>query len=134
MRTAQAFDADSPPHRQALRRLWSLGFPEAPLCETMKDSKWKDMGWQRDDPCSDFRGGGFLCLQNLVFMAEQRPEMFRRLMKKTRVPRSDPDYPFAAAGVNVTVLITDLLGLDSIGELRRMLPATRDLRDACACE
>jgi len=115
MRTAHMFDGESAEHRALLRKLWDLAFPGEQLGDSLRAVRWKDMGWQRDDPRSDFRGGGLLCLENLVFMAERSPGTFRRLMDKARVPRSEPDYPFAAAGVNVTVLVTDLLGLDKIG-------------------
>lgn len=27
------------------------------------------MGWQRDDPSSDFRGAGFAALENLLYLA-----------------------------------------------------------------
>ena len=30
------------------------------------------MGWQRNDPSSDFRGAGLIALQNLLYMAQAR--------------------------------------------------------------
>lgn len=57
--------------QEALHRLWSHAFPGTPW-EGVRAQRWRDMGWQRDDPRSDFRGGGFASLQNHLFMAEVR--------------------------------------------------------------
>ncbi len=67
------------------------------------------MGWQRDDPGSDFRGGGFLALELLVAFAEDDPEEFGALMGKKRGTRSEFEYPFGAAGVNVTFTLIGAL-------------------------
>ena len=57
--------------QEALQRLWAHAFPGAPW-EGPRAARWRDMGWQRDDPASDFRGGGFASLTNHLFMAEAR--------------------------------------------------------------
>jgi len=57
--------------QEALQRLWGRAFPGAPW-EGPRAARWRDMGWQRDDPASDFRGGGFASLTNHLFMAEAR--------------------------------------------------------------
>ena len=48
------------------------------------------------------RGSGILSLHNLGYMAEHFPETFDRLMHKRTGTRSEWEYPFAAAGVNLT--------------------------------
>lgn len=48
------------------------------------------------------RGGGWLSLRSLVHMAEQHAGVFQVLMQKSAGTRSDLEYPFAAAGVNIT--------------------------------
>lgn len=60
---------------------------------------------QGEDPGTDFRGGGFLSLTNLLYMAQNRPPLFEKLMNKTEGNRVDWEYPFAAAGINVTVYL-----------------------------
>eukprot|EP00475_Leptophrys_vorax_P012992 TRINITY_DN19368_c0_g1_i1.p1 TRINITY_DN19368_c0_g1~~TRINITY_DN19368_c0_g1_i1.p1 ORF type:complete len:154 (+),score=15.45 TRINITY_DN19368_c0_g1_i1:2-463(+) len=69
------------------------------------------MGWQGNHPSSDFRGGGFLALQNLVHYARTFPKSFQRIMRKQEGKRAEWEYPFAAAGVNLTVLLVNILGL-----------------------
>lgn len=137
-----------------LGRLWSAGFQtEEAMPRAVKAKRWKDMGWQSDDPGRDFRcaactaasvgtvfpgstkpvvpaglplllsaarccgptspspchaldrGGGLLSLEALVFAAEEHPDTFRSLMLKQDGQRSKWEYPFAAAGVNLTFML-----------------------------
>ena len=62
--------------QDGLRRLWGHAFPGAPW-QGLVAAKWTDMGWQRDDPSSDFRGAGLVALQNLLFMAQAREALWR---------------------------------------------------------
>ena len=48
--------------------LWDVAFPGQPW-EGLQAERWTDMGWQRNDPSSDFRGAGLIALQNHLFMA-----------------------------------------------------------------
>ena len=55
--------------QDALQTLWSVAFPGQPW-EGLRSDRWIDMGWQRNDPSSDFRGAGLIALQNHLFMAQ----------------------------------------------------------------
>lgn len=59
-----------------------------------------------EDPGTDFRGGGYFALQNLLYLAEDCTEEFHRLLNKTVGARADWEYPFAIAGVNITFALT----------------------------
>ncbi|KAK9809149.1 hypothetical protein WJX72_010219 [[Myrmecia] bisecta] len=109
-RVSVLFDSEDLEHQDELRRLWSFGFPGEP-CTSLRSTRWKDMGWQQSDPGTDFRGAGFVALENLLYMAEKDPALFHRLMHKTDGERSLIEYPFAAAGVNVTFMLIELLDL-----------------------
>mmetsp|Transcript_34876 Transcript_34876/g.76228 ORF Transcript_34876/g.76228 Transcript_34876/m.76228 type:complete len:289 (+) Transcript_34876:275-1141(+) len=104
------YDSNNEEHQEELRRLWKLAFPDKPL-PAMKTPLWKDMGWQGEDPATDFRSGGFISLQQLIFLGERFPSTFRRLLNKEEGIRSDWEYPFAVAGLNVTFMLTELLEL-----------------------
>ena len=81
----------------ALSELWGVCFPnDGPVVYVSQ--RWKDAGFQGTDPATDFRGGGFYALGNLLYMARQHPETFQRLLNKTSGTRSEPDYPFCVAG------------------------------------
>ncbi len=49
--------------------LWDVAFPGHPW-EGLQTDRWTDMGWQRNDPSSDFRGAGLIALRNTLFMAQ----------------------------------------------------------------
>jgi hypothetical protein len=113
-RAAVVYDPKNvPEHEQHLRRLWKVAFPgiNCPPGDDIKSAQWKVMGWQGEDPASDFRGGGFLSLELLTYFGEREPEIFESLMKKTNGNRSEWEYPFAAAGVNITYMLTEILEL-----------------------
>jgi hypothetical protein len=62
----------NPASQAELQRLWGFAFPGAPW-QGLQAERWTDMGWQRDDPSSDFRGAGLIALQNLLYLAQARP-------------------------------------------------------------
>uniref|UniRef100_A0A0C9RIJ5 TSA: Wollemia nobilis Ref_Wollemi_Transcript_16023_1409 transcribed RNA sequence n=1 Tax=Wollemia nobilis TaxID=56998 RepID=A0A0C9RIJ5_9CONI len=106
------FDGTRPDHQEALRALWRAVFPDRELSGLVSD-QWKDMGWQGHDPSTDFRGGGFISLENLLFFANKYPKSFRRLLHKQKGNRSSWEYPFAVAGINVSFMLTQMLDLRS---------------------
>ena len=93
-------------HEQLLRRLWECGFPGVALTQRVT-TEWGRLGFQGDDPATDFRGMGVLGLHNLVYFGEHYPDVFARLIEKQR----KRDYPLACAGIHVTSMLLELLHL-----------------------
>ena len=60
-----------------------------------------------------------MSLQNLVWFAKHRRETYERLLYKKTGTRSAWEYPFAAAGVNVTFALVDVLELRGGTRVRR---------------
>ena len=58
--------------QDGLKRLWEHAFPGVPWQGVQAD-KWVDMGWQRNNPSSDFRGAGLIALHNHLYMAQVAP-------------------------------------------------------------
>ncbi|KAI3970264.1 hypothetical protein MKX01_023911 [Papaver californicum] len=106
------FDASRADHQGALRALWSATYPGQHLHGLISE-QWKEMGWQGKDPSTDFRGAGFISLENLLFFAKTFPISFQRLLNKQGGKRAAWEYPFAAAGVNITFMIMQMLDLES---------------------
>ncbi|XP_011624900.1 ELMO domain-containing protein A isoform X1 [Amborella trichopoda] len=106
------FDSSRPDHQEALRALWNATYPETKL-QGLISEQWKEMGWQGRDPSTDFRGAGFISLENLLFFAKTFSTSFQRLLKKQRGKRATWEYPFAVAGVNITFMIMQMLDLHS---------------------
>eukprot|EP00882_Tetradesmus_deserticola_P010077 GHRQ01010647.1.p1 GENE.GHRQ01010647.1~~GHRQ01010647.1.p1 ORF type:complete len:282 (+),score=135.86 GHRQ01010647.1:467-1312(+) len=128
-RLAVPHDSANPAHQQQLRELWALAFPGQP-CEALKTPKWKDMGWQGDDPGTDFRGAGLFGLENLLYMGTHHPGLFSQLLHKTQGSRADWEYPFAVAGLNLTFALSEVLGI--AGSSPGKLPTTAAGRAFCA--
>ncbi|XP_011620680.1 ELMO domain-containing protein A isoform X1 [Amborella trichopoda] len=106
------FDGSCLDHQDALRQLWRLAYPSREL-PSLKSELWKEMGWQGTDPSTDFRGGGFISLENLIFFAKKYPESFQRLLHKEEGKRAEWEYPFAVAGINISFMLTQMLDLQT---------------------
>lgn len=111
-RLSVPFDGNFSGHQDALRQLWRLAYPDRQL-PALKSEAWKDMGWQGSDPSTDFRGGGFISLENLIFFAKTYPEAFQNLLYKRDGDRSAWEYPFAVAGINISFMLVQMLDLHS---------------------
>ncbi|XP_022933026.1 ELMO domain-containing protein A-like isoform X2 [Cucurbita maxima] len=108
-----AYDSSILEHQEALRALWNVAFPEEELRGLISE-QWKEMGWQGKDPSTDFRGGGFISLENLLFFARNFPKSFQDLLRKQEGDRSLWEYPFAVAGVNITFMLIQMLDLEAV--------------------
>ncbi|THG13676.1 hypothetical protein TEA_007415 [Camellia sinensis var. sinensis] len=106
------FDETRADHQKALRELWCAAFPDVSLRGLISE-QWKDMGWQGANPSTDFRGCGFISLENLLFFARSYPDSFHRLLFKKGGKRATWEYPFAVAGINVSFMLIQMLELDS---------------------
>ncbi|KAJ0713905.1 putative ELMO domain-containing protein [Helianthus annuus] len=106
------FDGSSLEHQDALRTLWRSAYPNRDL-PGLKSEAWKDMGWQGNDPSTDFRGGGFISLENLIFFANTYPEAFQDLLNKREGDRAEWEYPFAVAGINISFMLVQMLDIQS---------------------
>ncbi|KAL3651138.1 hypothetical protein CASFOL_007541 [Castilleja foliolosa] len=107
------YDSSVPEHQEALRTLWRTAFPGEEL-HGLVSEQWKEMGWQGKDPSTDFRGGGFISLENLLYFAKNYPKSFQDLLRKKEGDRAMWEYPFAVAGVNITFMLIQMLDLEAV--------------------
>ena len=99
---------EDPSHAELLTSLYSLyASPSFPPFPGVRGEAWKRIGFQGDDPTTDFRGMGLLSLRCLVFMGERCQQLVRQLVDA----QDTRPYPLCAAGVNVVAMICDALGL-----------------------
>ncbi|KJE95633.1 hypothetical protein CAOG_06064 [Capsaspora owczarzaki ATCC 30864] len=87
-----------------LERLWTAIFPHDPST-SRAPHQWKLLGFQNNNPATDFRSMGLLGLQCLTYFAETFPVVFRNLVA------ADREYPIAAACINIAALICQELHL-----------------------
>lgn len=73
----------------------------------MRSPKWKELGFQGQDPATDFRAAGLLGLQNLKYFVSVQPDTFKAMCK--RQGPLDTYLPFALAGINLTFALTQML-------------------------
>lgn len=103
-----AFDHNDPHHTTLLRTLWSKLMPKQQPLTTLKSNQWSDVGFQGDDPATDFRGMGMLALELLVHMTKHHQEdLVQRILQ-----RPDDDlyfYFFAVGGINIGSLVYQFL-------------------------
>ncbi|CAL5431527.1 unnamed protein product [Camellia sinensis] len=106
------FDGSLLEHQDALKQLWRLAYPDREL-PSLKSELWKEMGWQGSDPSTDFRGGGYISLENLIYFAKTYPEAFQSLLHKRDGRRAEWEYPFAVAGINMSFTLVQMLDIQS---------------------
>ncbi|XP_047338232.1 ELMO domain-containing protein C-like [Impatiens glandulifera] len=107
------YNSSIPEHQEALKALWKAAFPEEELVGLISE-QWKEMGWQGKDPSTDFRGGGFISLENLLYFSRKFPDSFQDLLHKREGDRALWEYPFAVAGVNITFMLIQMLDLEAV--------------------
>ncbi|KAK9307387.1 hypothetical protein QLX08_002282 [Tetragonisca angustula] len=100
------YDADNPEHELLLLKLWNLLMPYEPL-DARVTKQWQHIGFQGDDPKTDFRGMGILGLENLVYFAQEYPSAATHVLSHSTHPRYG--YAFAIVGINLTSMALRLL-------------------------
>ncbi|XP_013863248.1 ELMO domain-containing protein 2 [Austrofundulus limnaeus] len=102
----EVFSSENPEHEAMLLKLWGLLMPEVKLeCRITK--QWGDIGFQGDDPKTDFRGMGLLGLINLVFFSENYTAEARQVLSHANHPKLG--YSYAIVGINLTEMAYSLL-------------------------
>ncbi|KAI8507643.1 ELMO domain-containing protein 1, partial [Branchiostoma belcheri] len=102
----EAYSSDNQEHENMLLQLWDHLMPDINL-ESRITKQWGDIGFQGDDPRTDFRGMGMLGLHNLFFFADQQTELARQVLQHSHHPQYG--YSFAIVGINITSLTYSLL-------------------------
>lgn len=102
----QPYDSDNPQHEHQLLELWDLLMPHEKL-KSRITKQWGDIGFQGDDPKTDFRGMGFLGLANLLYFSKNYTEESRLILSHSNHPKIG--YSYAIVGINLTEMAYSLL-------------------------
>lgn len=97
------YDRDNPVHEQMLITLWETLFPEEEL-KSRVSPQWKILGFQGNDPATDFRGMGLLAVKHLLYMATHYTTLLKELCQNQT---DDHYYPVATAGINMSKFLFD---------------------------
>eukprot|EP00471_Norrisiella_sphaerica_P008411 CAMPEP_0184496138 /NCGR_PEP_ID=MMETSP0113_2-20130426/33206_1 /TAXON_ID=91329 /ORGANISM="Norrisiella sphaerica, Strain BC52" /LENGTH=568 /DNA_ID=CAMNT_0026882649 /DNA_START=58 /DNA_END=1764 /DNA_ORIENTATION=- len=103
-----------------LKRFWNTVQGEEKEFKR-KGKAWQGMGFQGEDPLTDFRAGGLLALENIVFFVEKYTGLATSMIKRREMKMSEDgsfmqNYPWSAAGVNVTHTSMAIFGLSATGK------------------
>lgn len=102
---AVSYDTKDRSHQKMLESLWTQ-LMDQPL-NGLISKQWSDIGFQGEDPSTDFRGMGLLGLDDLLFFATVYTESARHIVQHSLHPTHG--YPFAIVGINLTHLALNLL-------------------------
>lgn len=102
----EVYDSHNTQHEGMLLKLWDLLMPSTKL-ESRVTKQWGDIGFQGDDPKTDFRGMGMLGLTNLAFFSENFEKEARQVLSHASHPKLG--YSYAIVGINLTEMAYSLL-------------------------
>jgi len=105
-RRLERYNSGDPKHEKLLMRLWDLLRPDEPLV-SRKNAQWQYIGFQGDDPATDFRGMGMLGLDQLVFFASYDVNQCQKILSISHHPQIG--FPYAICGISMTALAKELL-------------------------
>jgi len=114
-------------HEQDLHKLWIVSKHAENSSEPARgqpDAKWKELGFQGDDPTTDLSrsGSGVLPVTSLLYCAAAYPSQYTSALRRAQAHNVEKSYPFACAAIHLVDMILGLVGLTStkIGKPVRM--------------
>ncbi|NXU99695.1 ELMD2 protein, partial [Cettia cetti] len=100
------YDSENEEHEEQLIELWNLLMPQENLRARIS-KQWCDIGFQGDDPKTDFRGMGLLGLVNLLYFSKHYTNEARQILSRSNHPKLG--YSYAIVGINLTEMAYSLL-------------------------
>ncbi|OWK56909.1 ELMO domain-containing protein 2 [Lonchura striata] len=100
------YDSENEEHEEQLIELWNLLMPHENL-KARISKQWCDIGFQGEDPKTDFRGMGLLGLVNLVYFSKHYTNEARQILSRSNHPKLG--YSYAIVGINLTEMAYSLL-------------------------
>lgn len=97
-------------HMVLLESLWSNLHPSSQSqseIPSIPDKKWQELGFQGQDPSTDFRGMGLLGLDQLLAFTQISPKSAHNLWQQSNL--GSAWFTFATVGINITALLYGLL-------------------------
>ncbi|KAJ1343989.1 hypothetical protein BSLG_001469 [Batrachochytrium salamandrivorans] len=98
-RAATKYNTVVPYNEIKLMEIWNILMPHKRLSNRYS-LDWQDIGFQGQDPATDFRGMGLLSLDDLHFLCKKRPSLAARILSSSRQDASW--FPFAVTSIHIT--------------------------------
>lgn len=106
----ESVDWNNPEHERLLQRVYQTFSLNPHPFPGRKHDEWKRIGFQSEDPVSDFRGMGRLSLECLVFAGEHSSDLIRQLV----LVQPDRCYPLCATQINIVSACAEALALSRV--------------------
>lgn len=110
------FESNNTTHLILLEKLWKnvckFGLIDESKYRDLNilDRPWKLVGFQRNNPSTDFRSMGIFGLKQLIFFTELFPELCNDILKHSNTPQGQINwFPFAITGINISFSIIKLV-------------------------
>ncbi|KAJ3091376.1 ELMO domain-containing protein 2 [Quaeritorhiza haematococci] len=104
-RAATKYDSTNKLHEKKLLELWDLMMPNEKLSARVT-KQWQQIGFQGDDPATDFRGMGVLGLDDLHYYAKHHPGSCQRVLRSSH---QESWFSMAIVGINITGFALELV-------------------------
>ncbi len=113
----ESFDVYRSDHLLLLNEFWNNLKPDRlrginPLTNEVDSniisSDWIEIGFQGNDPSTDFRGMGILGLQQLYYFSKNRNQVAKLILTIFTQDKTKY-YPFAIIGINITRFLLELI-------------------------
>ena len=98
-------------HVRKLESLWAA-LMDADKPFVRKSKQWGEIGFQGDDPKTDFRGMGMLGLENLLFFVHDFDKAAKHILSHSHHPKFG--YSMAIVSINLTHMALKLLNDGSV--------------------
>uniref|UniRef100_A0A0N4Z0T3 ELMO domain-containing protein n=1 Tax=Parastrongyloides trichosuri TaxID=131310 RepID=A0A0N4Z0T3_PARTI len=112
-RRSRKYDSTNNEHEEKLYELWEL-LKENEKLEGRRSKQWEEIGFQGNDPATDFRGMGILGLEQLIYYAKNDTKSCLRFLHLSQHPTKG--FPFAICGITISYIAKELLNR---GHLKR---------------
>ena len=102
------FSDSNETHIKLLIDLWECLFPSDAF--ERNSVKWKEAGFQKPDPILDMKTSGTLPLRTLAYFCSHYSTQAHSMLLAQKA-NTKSNYPFAIVGINISLLLSDVLGL-----------------------
>ncbi|KAJ3099057.1 ELMO domain-containing protein 1 [Phlyctochytrium planicorne] len=129
-RAATKYDSSNKAHERKLLELWDLAMPGVKL-ESRISSQWGLIGFQGNDPATDFRGMGLLGLDDLHYYAKVHSASFQRVLQSSR--HETAWFSMAVVGINITGFVISLVRTRQLQGYFYKFGTTKDVYEEFYC-
>jgi hypothetical protein len=103
----EQFDVYTAKRVNMLDQLWS-GLKPGVRRSGLICRDWTELGFQGNDPSTDFRGTGMLGLFQLVYFVEHKTQSAQLVLEESMSTKRSCKFPFVITGISITHFMIDL--------------------------